>query len=108
MRILLASPHRYPAFGTRGSGLHPRTYPSGSGFWIHDMLMQGLTELGHEVCYFLADGAALPWRRGAKYAPNTVWDPKILPRISDHFPNLPREWEASGRQWVAPCHIDMR
>jgi len=47
MRILLASEHRYPAFGTVGSGLHPRTYPSGSGYWIHDMLMKGLAELGH-------------------------------------------------------------
>ena len=63
MRILLASEHRYPAFGTVGSGLHPRTYPSGSGFWIHDMLMKGLIELGHEVFYFLADGAAMPLPR---------------------------------------------
>ena len=49
MRILLSSEHRYPAFGGAGSGLHPRMYPSGSGFWIHDLVMKGLTELGHEV-----------------------------------------------------------
>jgi hypothetical protein len=30
------------------------------GFWIHDMLMKGLTELGHEVFYLLKQGAAVP------------------------------------------------
>ena len=71
MRILLSSEHRYPAFGAVGSGLHPRTYPSGSGFWIHDMLMKGLTELGHEVFYFLPHGAAVP-----------LPVPEVMPRAS--------------------------
>ena len=56
MRILLSSEHSYPAFGPVGSGLHPRTYPSGSGFWIHDLLMKGLAELGHDVFYLLPRG----------------------------------------------------
>ena len=108
MRILLSSEHRYPAFGTVGSGLHPRTYPSGSGFWIHDMLMKGLTELGHEVFYFLADGAAMPLPEGATLVSKPVWDCDILHTISDRFPNLTREWAARGLPWVATCHIDMR
>ena len=108
MRILLASEHRYPAFGTLGSGLHPRTYPSGSGFWIHDMLMKGLTELGHEVFYFLPEGAAMPLPAGATLVSKPVFDVDILHTISDRYPNLIREWEARGKPWVATCHIDMR
>jgi glycosyltransferase involved in cell wall biosynthesis len=108
MRILLASEHRYPAFGTYSSGLHPRTYPSGSGFWIHDMLMKGLVELGHEVFYLLQDGAAMPLPKGATLVSKPVWDCDILHTISDRYPNLTREWEASGKPWLATCHIDMR
>jgi glycosyltransferase involved in cell wall biosynthesis len=108
MRILLASEHRYPAFGTLGSGLHPRTYPSGSGYWIHDMLMKGLTELGHEVFYFLPEGAAMPLPKGATLVSKPVFDVDILHTISDRYPHLIREWEARGKPWVATCHIDMR
>lgn len=108
MRILLSSEHRYPAFGAVGSGRHPRTYPSGSGFWIHDMLMKGLTELGHEVFYFLPHGAAVPLPKGATLVSKPVWDADILHTISDRDPRLVHEWDARGRPWVATCHIDMR
>lgn len=56
MRILLAAPHRYPAFDSTGSGLHPREYPSGSGYHLHDLLARGLAEEGHEVFYYVAKG----------------------------------------------------
>jgi glycosyltransferase involved in cell wall biosynthesis len=108
MRILVSSEHRYPAFGGLGSGLHPRTYPSGSGFLIHDLLVKGLTELGHEVFYLLPQGAAMPLPPGAKLVTRPVWDADILHSISDRDENLIREWEARGRPWVATCHIDMR
>lgn len=108
MRILLSSEHRYPAFGGAGSGLHPRMYPSGSGFWIHDMLMKGLVELGHEVFYLLEKGAAVPLPAGATLVSEPVWDADILHTISDRDAELIREWEARGRPWVATCHIDMR
>ena len=108
MRILLSSEHRYPAFGAVGSGPHPRTYPSGSGFWIQDMLMKGLTELGHEVFYLLRQGAAIPLPTGATFVSEPVWDADILHTISDRDPELIREWESRGKPWVATCHIDMR
>lgn len=56
MRLLLAAPHRYPAYGPSGSGLHPKRYPSGSGYHLHDLLAKGLAERGHEVFYSLAAG----------------------------------------------------
>jgi hypothetical protein len=108
VRILLSSEHRYPAFGALGSGLHPRTYPSGSGFLIHDLLMKGLTELGHEVFYLLGQGAAAPLPPGAKLVSEPVWDADILHTISDRDEGLVREWQARGRPWVSTCHLDMR
>lgn len=60
MRILLVAYHKYPAFGQRGSGPHPREYPSGSAYHVHDLLAQGLAEEGHEVFYQLKKGADEP------------------------------------------------
>lgn len=108
MRILLSSEHRYPAFGGPGSGLHPRTYPSGSGFLIHDLVMKGLTELGHEVFYLLPRGAAVPLPAGAKPVSEPVWDADVLHTISDRDSNLICEWQSRGKPWVATCHLDMR
>jgi len=72
------------------------------------MLMKGLTELGHEVFYLLAQGAAIPLPAGATLVSEPVWDADILHTISDRDPELVREWEGRGRPWVATCHIDMR
>jgi glycosyltransferase involved in cell wall biosynthesis len=57
MRIQLVSPHRYPAYGENGSGLHPREFASGSAFHLHDLLALGLAEEGHEVFYQTKGGA---------------------------------------------------
>src|ERR1044072_532467 len=97
MRIPLSSEHLYPGFGAAGRGLLPRTYPSGSGFWIHDMLMKGLTELGHEVFYLLKQGSAVPLPAGAKLVTEPVWDADILHTISDRDEDLIREWAGRGR-----------
>lgn len=108
MRILLSSEHRYPAFGEVGSGLHPRTYPSGSGFWIHDLLAKGLGELGHEVFYLLRGGSAVQMPPGVTLVSEPVWDADILHTISDRDEPLIRQWQARNRPWVTTCHLDMR
>ncbi|MBV9937105.1 MAG: glycosyltransferase [Acidobacteriaceae bacterium] len=64
MRVLLASPHRYPVSGQNGSGLHPREYPSGSGYHLHDLIAQGLAEEGHEVFYYIQKGTEIPLPSG--------------------------------------------
>ena len=108
MRILLSSEHRYPAFGEVGSGLHPRSYPSGSGFWIHDLIAKGLAEMGHEVFYLLPNGAAGPMPPGVTFVSKPVWDADILHTISDFDQPLVTEWQAREKPWVTTCHIDMR
>jgi glycosyltransferase involved in cell wall biosynthesis len=70
--------------------------------------MKGLTELGHEVFYLLAQGAAVPLPAGAKLVSEPVWDADILHTISDRDEALIREWESRGQPWVSTCHMDMR
>jgi glycosyltransferase involved in cell wall biosynthesis len=72
MRILLAAPHRYPASGLHGSGLHPKTYPSGSGYHLHDLLAKGLAEEGHEVFYYVAKGADASMPPGVTQVPEPI------------------------------------
>jgi glycosyltransferase involved in cell wall biosynthesis len=108
MRILLSSEHRYPAFADVGAGRHPKPYPSGSGYWIHDLLARGLAELGHEVFYLPRRGADRPAPAGVRLVSQPVWDADILHTISDHDDALVREWQSRGRPWVSTCHIDMR
>ena len=66
MRVLLTSSHRYPASSKHGSCLHPREYPSGSGYHLHDLLAQGLAEEGHDVFYQLQKGAESPAPQGVR------------------------------------------
>jgi len=97
MRILLSSEHRYPAFADVGAGPHPQPYPSGSGFWIHDLLARGLAELGHQVFYLLRQGAAKPLPPGVRAVSQPVWDADILHTISDRDDALVSEWQSRGR-----------
>jgi len=108
MRILVSSTHAYPAFDQVGTGLHPRSYPSGSGFWIHDLIAKGLAELGHEVFYRLPAGARAEMAPGVTLVKEPVWDADILHTISDFDQPLVAEWEARAKPWVTTCHIDMR
>jgi len=66
MKILLASSHRYPASAQQGSGFHPKTYPSGSGYHLHDLLARGLVEEGHTVYYSLEGGNESPLPAGVR------------------------------------------
>jgi len=59
MRILLASPHRYPAERAAGAGNHVAVHPTVAPQRVHDLIARGLAELGHEVFYLL-EGADAP------------------------------------------------
>lgn len=108
MRLLLLSDHRYPAFGETGSGLHPRAFPSGSGFWIHDLLVKGLAELGHDVSYLARKGADKPLPDGVKLVSEPVPDAEIFHTCDIHDEDLILERQSSNRPWVATCHTDLK
>ena len=104
MRVLLSSDHEYPAANPNGSGLHPKKFPSGSGYILHDLLAKGLAELGHDVFYLVrrshADAPA-----GVNLIFEPVQDVDILHIISGRDAALIEE---SQKPWVATCHMDDR
>lgn len=104
MRILLSSDHEYPAANHTGSGLHPKKFPSGSGYILHDLLAKGLAELGHDVFYLVrrAHGAA---PRGVNLILKPTPDADVLHTISGRDAALIEE---SRKPWVATCHMDER
>jgi glycosyltransferase involved in cell wall biosynthesis len=105
MRLLLSSDHRYPAFHGIGSGRHPKLFPSGSGFLIHDLLVKGLAELGHDVFYLLRKGADKPLPAGATLVSSPVPDADVLHTLAYHDEEL--VLERRHRPWVATCHLDL-
>lgn len=108
MRVLLSSKHRYPASDNVGTGLSPRPFPSGSGFFIHDLLAKGLAELGHEVVYVLPKGAAKPLPSGVTLAFEPPGDVDIIHTITFRDEGLSRELESLGKPWVTTCHLDLK
>lgn len=108
MRILLTSDHKYPALTEVGSGLHPKEFPSGSGYLIHDLMARGLAELGHEVFYLVRRGAEKTPPSGVTLVSTPIPDADILHIISDRDAALVKEREASGQPWVATCHLDLK
>ena len=108
MRVLLSSKHRYPAFDKVGAGLNPRPFPSGSGFFIHDLLAKGLAELGHEVVYVLPKGADSPLPPGVTLALEPRGDIDIIHTITFRHEGLSQEMQALGKPWVTTCHMDLK
>lgn len=108
MRLLISAIHRYPALTEVGSGLEPKTLPSGSGSLVHDLMVRGLAELGHEVFYLLPNGADQPLPDGVTMVSEPMLDVDVLHTISDHDNDLIREWQVLGKPWVTTCHLDPR
>lgn len=107
MRVLLSSNHRYEGHRDAGVGLRPRQWPSGSGFYIHDLLARGLAELGHEVFYRLPAGAAVPLPDGVALVSEPPGDVDVLHTIAYRDEELTRRFESAGRPWVTTCHLDL-
>ncbi|HEX8184447.1 MAG TPA: glycosyltransferase [Blastocatellia bacterium] len=108
MRILLSSTHRYPAYEENGVGLHPKEFPSSSGFFIHDLIVKGLTELGHDVLYLLPEGISKPLPSGATWISEPVEEVDLLHTISYRDEDLIEYMRARRKPWVTTCHLDLR
>src|SRR6185503_7342025 len=107
MRLLLSSDHRYPPFGDVGSGPHPKLFPSGSAYQIHDLLARGLAELGHDVFYLLREGADKPLPEGVTLVSDLTPDADLLHTVAYHDEDLIPRMQAEGRPWVTTCHMDL-
>src|SRR5215813_33934 len=107
MRILLSSPHRYPADDAIGSGLSPKQFPSGSAFAVHDLIAKGLGELGHTVFYRLDEGASRPLPSGVTLVSRSIPNVDILHTYPFSDADLIRCLESRHKPWVATCHGDI-
>ena len=107
MRLLLSSAHRYPAFRSSGSGPHPKLFPSGSGYLIHDLLARGLAELGHDVFYLLQKGVGKPLPEGVQFVSKLTPDADVVHTIAYHDEDLNEERQACRKPWVTTCHLDL-
>ncbi len=108
MRLLISSTHRYPALSENGSGLLPKPFPSGSGFLVHDLMVKGLAELGHEVLYLLRNGADKQPPEGVTVVSEATPDVDVLHTISDRDLDLVQERQSHHKPWVTTCHLDPR
>jgi glycosyltransferase involved in cell wall biosynthesis len=110
MRILLVSHHRYPAAEETGQGLHPKEYPSGSGYHLHDLLAQGLAEAGHEVFYLLKKGSEVALPTGVKLVVEFIPDIDLchslaVPILADESLEFSR---SHRKPCLLTCHMDPR
>jgi glycosyltransferase involved in cell wall biosynthesis len=109
MRILLWSNHQHGVHFGDGVGRHPREFPSGSGQYMHDVLAKGLSELGHEVFYFLQAGVAKPLPARVE---RTTRLPESVDIVHNHsslvsHPALMETVKLRGIPWVSTCHLDI-
>ena len=111
MRLLLSAHHRYPADGDSGSGLQPKAFPSGSGGHIHDTLVRGLAELGHEVFYHLPNGSSEPLPPRVVMVADPVANVDVFHSLlyaqSEGNP-IGESMRARGIPWLISCHMDRR
>jgi glycosyltransferase involved in cell wall biosynthesis len=106
MRILLSSNHRYPGSPKNSSGLEARLWPSGSGFFIHDLIAKGLAELGHEVFYRLPEGAGEPLPPGLQLVSDLLEGVEIVHTMSGRDHDFLKTVKARGIASVVTCHLD--
>ena len=108
MKVLLYTDHQYPAQRNDGTGLHPRSYPSGSGYHLHDLLARGLAEEGHEVFYNPKQGAASPLPPGVTLVSDLPLDVDVCHSLTGPpgFAAPVVEFSARhGKACLLTCHM---
>ncbi len=108
MRVLVSSTHSFPALTETGSGLEPKPFPSGSGYLVHDLMVRGLAELGHQVSYLVPHTPGDHPTSGVTLVSEPNYEADILHTISDRDEELVREWQSRRKPWVTTCHLDPR
>jgi glycosyltransferase involved in cell wall biosynthesis len=108
MKIMLYSPHVYPASGKIGAGQQPLESPSRSSFHVHDILAKGLAERGHDVLYLLPNGAYEPLPPGITLISDLRTDVDIVHTENPPDDAMADRLQAMGKPWVTTCHLDLR
>jgi glycosyltransferase involved in cell wall biosynthesis len=82
-------------------------FPSGSGYMIHDLLMKGLAELGHDVFYLLRKGVGKPLPEGVSFVSKATVDVDVVHTMAYHDKVLNRVRQTGRKPWVTTCHLDL-
>ena len=91
--------HRYPA------KMEPVARGGACGARVLDILVQGLSELGHEILYYLPKGLIGPLPEGVQQITTMVRDCDIV-----HYQNGDLRdpmFGVDGLPWVRTCHTDI-
>src|SRR5215831_14825523 len=109
MRVLISSQHRYPCFGSVGSGRRPKKFSSGSGQHMQDLLARGLAELGHEVLYLLRNGCDAPLPDGVRLVSDPIANVDIYQTTSSHWAgdgaDIMDFVASRGLPHIVTCHL---
>jgi glycosyltransferase involved in cell wall biosynthesis len=97
MKICFGSDHRFPG-KLHGNAPH----------MVHDNLVKGLAELGHEVYYCLNEAPEVPIAEGVQYVPKYNYDVDLLHINHIKKGYITEEPENRGMPWIRIIHIDIR
>ena len=106
MRILMSCPHQYPANGGLGTGLQPKKFPSCSGQHLHDLMVKGLAERGHEVFYHLPNGYNEPLPEGVQWLSKPTLDIDVYHSYAGAFDEVYQLMAKVNKPFIKTCHID--
>ena len=105
MKILMSCRHNYPAYKPIGTGMHVSELPSGSGMHIHDLLVKGLAELGHEVYYHLPNGYSIPLPEGVIPVSHLPTDVDICHTMARVHTEVSSFYQQLGTAVLATNHL---
>jgi len=66
MKILFSDSHIYPFVKFSGTGKNVTAWPSGSGKYVHDLMVKALAEKGHEIFYMIESSGNVLLPKGVK------------------------------------------
>ena len=105
MKILMSCRHNYPAYKSIGAGKAPYYLPSGSSMHVHDLLVKGLVEQGHHVCYHLPNGHSEALPNNVEWTTSLPSDIDICHTMSRIHTDVSLHYQQKGIASIATNHL---
>ncbi|MBL4705521.1 MAG: glycosyltransferase [Flavobacteriales bacterium] len=102
---MMSCRHNYPGYRSEGVGKQTLDLPSGSGMHLHDLLVKGLAEEGHEVLYHLPLGTSIALPEGVRHIVSPTFDADICHIMARQHEPVAKAFLANGRPAVATNHL---
>ena len=105
MRILFSDSHHYPFIWNEGAGRKITRMPSGSSKYIHDLMVKGLAEKGHEVFYLIKTFRGVAPRHGIKLVREFIDDVDIVHLNARFTPEVLAYYQSKNIPVLATNHL---